>query len=507
VKFVARRPLILSLLFVLALACQACTNAALQMLQSQFDSNPNSPGGSTGGSGGTDKGGTGSLQGPSNLYYAWTNFVFTQNVQIAPAFPEYSGGTPTSYTITPSTLPNGLFFDSSTGGIYGQPSGPPQGNTSYELQAINQYGTAALEFNISIEADDSFRSWTDTPTIPTPTTGVAVAPLFFGGSALIIGGSTAAIGATAATWIYNMSGPINVGPNLNIGRSQMTATVLQTGAILVAGGVDASGNYLSSAELYDPSMNIFTMLGSTMSSGRAGHTATLLEDGTVLLVGGYDGKNVLASADIFNPETNQFTPAMGTLNVARNGHAATLMGNGNVLITGGTDVNGNPYSTGEVYNMPTGGFSMLGSIMSSVRANHISVALPNGQVLVALGASGSYGSGLVTNAADIYDPIEQTFTPTGSAITAAYGSTGILLPNGEVLVVGGAIEGCTPAQASELYNPTTGEWTPTTSTPSYPVNGQAGALLTNGAAFIAGGVNFDCGGDPDPQIPNTSFFQ
>ena len=71
--------------------------------------------------------------------------------------------------------------------------------------------------------------------------------------------------ATAPSWRYTGI--------LKIGRSSHTATLLQNGKLLVAGGI---GN--SSAELYDPTTGTWSITGN-LNTARAGHTATLLPNG------------------------------------------------------------------------------------------------------------------------------------------------------------------------------------------------------------------------------------
>jgi len=75
-----------------------------------------------------------------------------------------------------------------------------------------------------------------------------------------------------------------------------------------------------------------------MLTGRASHTATLLDDGDVLVAGGdgFDaGQQVwLASAERYHPATNTWTPA-GSMAGARWSHTATLLPDHRVLIAGG----------------------------------------------------------------------------------------------------------------------------------------------------------------------------
>ena len=97
-------------------------------------------------------------------------------------------------------------------------------------------------------------------------------------------------------------------------RELHTATLLQSGKVLVAGG-DNRG-YLSSAELYDPSSGTWSDTGS-MGTARYSDTATLLPSGKVLVAGGSsDGIHILSSAEVYDPATGTWT-ATGSMNFAR----------------------------------------------------------------------------------------------------------------------------------------------------------------------------------------------
>jgi len=122
-----------------------------------------------------------------------------------------------------------------------------------------------------------------------------------------------------------------------------------------------------------------------MGQARSNHAATLLNTGKVLVAGGVGpfcaGCNSGMTAELFDPATGTWSPT-GSMSIFRSQHTATLLSNGKVLVAGG---NG---ATAEVYDPATGTFSPSGS-MTTTRANHTATLLPDGRVLVSGGQSTS----------------------------------------------------------------------------------------------------------------------
>jgi hypothetical protein len=129
---------------------------------------------------------------------------------------------------------------------------------------------------------------------------------------------------------------ITAGPTIGTGqdRAGATATLLQNGMVLIAGGSSTSSSVRADAVLYNPTTDTFSTLASKMSASREFATATLLADGKVLIAGGFEGDSTASSTDIFDPTTDTFSPGP-SMSSARENAAAVALSNGTVLIAGG----------------------------------------------------------------------------------------------------------------------------------------------------------------------------
>jgi len=87
---------------------------------------------------------------------------------------------------------------------------------------------------------------------------------------------------------------------LNKSRFGQTATLLNSGEVLIAGG-NHTGS-ISSAELYNASSGTFSVTAS-LNTPRQDSAAVLLTNGEVLVPGGYDGdggnNGYVATAELF----------------------------------------------------------------------------------------------------------------------------------------------------------------------------------------------------------------
>jgi len=281
---------------------------------------------------------------------------------------------------------------------------------------------------------------------------------------------------------------------------------LPPNGVLLAGGQDASGTALSSAEVWNPATNSSTLI-YPMNSARYRHTATLLPDGTILIAGGFNVlNNPQSSAEIFSPSTGKFTLTAGSMTTPRALHTATLLTSGplagQVLIAGGCcGSNNSALNSAELYNPATQRFTATG-VLSTATMGQTATLLLDGTVLLT-GGTNSLGSLTSLANAQIYNPQTRTFQLTRNLNNARQGQAATLLTNGQVLVAGGWRVGDDPTNTVELYTPGSASFT-FTGNMSNRRRYQAAVLLTDGTVLEAGGLNG--ANSAETYNPNTCTF-
>lgn len=275
---------------------------------------------------------------------------------------------------------------------------------------------------------------------------------------------------------------------------------------------------VTETQVYNTPDKIWTTGGPTLSTSRQCHTATDLEDGRVLVAGGCD--NTLSpinanNCEILDLDTNTEEP-INSLNTARYDHTATLVtlpeGGKAVLVVGGSLGFLQPFAdTSECYNVATN--SWIKAYLKQPRYGHTATLLPNGKVLVVGGFGSAYEEPFFPAIADceIYDPQNNSWEPVASLHTARGWHTATLLQDGRVLVAGGTgsidLEP-PPLDSYEIYDPDQGTWTipdPKLYPDKHLQQGRRShqaILLKDGNVLVVGGTDPSPGGDP--TIPQTS---
>ena len=305
--------------------------------------------------------------------------------------------------------------------------------------------------------------------------------------------ATDAWAKTDATWNFTGS--------MNVGRFSFTATLLQNGKVLVAGGAIPGNLTTNTAELYDPATGTFIATGS-MHQARLGFSATRLQNGKVLVAGGGNDTQVaLKTAELYDPATGTWSTT-GNMKEGRQQHSAVLLNDGTVLVTGGnidrtpctTAVCVNTIAESELYNPSTGQWQKVGD-MTIPRSFFTTTLLTTGKVLAVGGrihTGPDYFDYHAIAWADLYERTTKKWTTTGTMSISREDQSVVLLANGQLLVMGGTtvdFNGVTVASA-ELYDPATETWT-ITGTMLQGRERFTATLLQNGQVLVAGGDYFD----------------
>ena len=223
------------------------------------------------------------------------------------------------------------------------------------------------------------------------------------------------------TWAHRNS--------MNAARAYHSAILLTSGTnadkVVVVGGEDG-GASLNSIEIYDPSADTWTTSGSTLSTWRSLCGTALLPSGKVIVTGGFmNYPACLFSVDIYDPDAD--TVSVGAdMNLARVLHGIITLADGRVLVCGGRNYAG-----------------------------------ASSAALLALDANGG-----ITNSSEVYTEAGDTWTVTGPMAYNRFGHKLVLLPNGDVLAIGGYgyIAGRPDVRIAikdvERFNPGTGRWSP-----------------------------------------------
>jgi len=245
-----------------------------------------------------------------------------------------------------------------------------------------------------------------------------------------------------------------------VARIGHTATSLSDGGVIVIGGHPPGGapvGKLTELAVDGPSV-VIRDLRAELAHPRTGHTATRLGDDVgapVLVAGGLDASGApVGTAELFKPLREElappatFAPAMV---VPRSRHQAARMPDGSVLFLGGIDAAGQPVRTLELFSLDAG-FVVVGELPAEAGVIDMTVTvLPDGRLLLAGGRTSIAGA--ATNTAYIarLDQLDGSVDVVGTdrlSVPRA-GHQAALLCDGTVLVTGGTAI----AEVAERYNP------------------------------------------------------
>jgi hypothetical protein len=262
---------------------------------------------------------------------------------------------------------------------------------------------------------------------------------------------------------------------------------LADGRVLISGGEGSSALGSAAATIFDPATNSWMRL-QNMKYARWYPTATELGDGRVVLISGQDTDTTWVSTpEIFDPVANTWTALtkVSTSQVHEPEYPLSY------LLPSGKIVTIAP-SIGQAFVLDPIA-QTWGAVGGATLQNGSAAMYLPGKILYTGGGSPFGSTNPSQNGAQIIDLTAAT--PTWQAITpmnyARYTHTLTVLPDGNVLAVGGATDmSQTDLNAgvltTEEWNPSTGSWTTLASMQVPRIYHSTAVLMPDGRVLVAG---------------------
>lgn len=257
------------------------------------------------------------------------------------------------------------------------------------------------------------------------------------GNILAIGGEYERYEPLKSCEIYDVNTGIwSYTADMSVPRSHFQCVALSDGRILVGGDISPKAKI---TEIYDPKTNTWSVV-DTMNISRENFTMTLLDDGTVLAVGG-DTQNgtidlIGSTAEIYNPVADEWTLLDNNATELRASHTAIKLQDGKVLIIGAGVLFFSENKTAELYDPVAQTFTKTGDL-AEPKDLSLPILLSDGRVLVS-GEGNIFSS--TTNFIEVYDPSTDEWS-NGGYVTTVGGARDYnieRISNNEILLFGGA---------------------------------------------------------------------
>ena len=193
------------------------------------------------------------------------------------------------------------------------------------------------------------------------------ATLFPTGRILVVGGTSngteANFNDNASVMTHYAGSLTSTVPAATVARSRQSI-VLPDGRALITGGIDAGGQAIAAADLYDFRSQTWKS-AAPLTAARQDPVLVVLTDGRVMAIGGYGGafgQQATAYCDMYDPVADTWSAA-SPMQTPRRQPGVALLEDGKVLVAGGKPVTGglgaNALSSVEVYDPQTNSWGSL----------------------------------------------------------------------------------------------------------------------------------------------------
>ncbi|SFF63493.1 Kelch motif-containing protein [Duganella sp. CF458] len=311
------------------------------------------------------------------------------------------------------------------------------------------------------------------------TTGAMTTPRMFhqastlaDGRILVTGGtSSPSAAALASTEVYDPStGSFMPMAPMLVAKREHAAVALKDGRVLAAGGMTSSSTGSSFAEIFDPATGKWTATAQ-MNTAYSRTMARLLPDGRVMVAA---RDTTGHHAEIFDPVKGSFSKS-GNMVETTSGHGMVVLADGRVLKMGGYTWEGKFSRNAEIWDPATNEWSATGQ-MAAERQDIQPVLLPDGKVLVAGGRNS-----MQLDTSEIFDPATGEFSP-GNVMPVAFS------PDSSTVLGNGNIVFTDPIARHLLqYQPASASWS-LAGPKRGPARESIATRLPDGSLLLAGGA-------------------
>ena len=297
---------------------------------------------------------------------------------------------------------------------------------------------------------------------------------------------------TSLNWTWNYQTGTRTLASTGYDRDFFCAAhnILADGRVFVSGGHDygtssAQDAYgVAETDLWNPTTRQWQR-GPVMGQKRWYPTNVGLPNGKTLIFGGQAAPGVSSNTvDEYDATTNTMRrlPSSATKAVGTSYPKLNLLADGRIVKTGAQRM-------AAAFNPATNSWTNIDDMLFGFRQYGNAVLLPGGQKILAVGGQTS-SSAAPTRTAEILDmsAASPQWRYTGSLSYARLHANTVILPDGQLLIVGGGTwhKYAGPVRTAELYDPDTGTWTPMATQQASRIYHSVALLLPDGRVLSAG---------------------
>ena len=282
-------------------------------------------------------------------------------------------------------------------------------------------------------------------------------------------------------------------PSMLTPREDFGAVAGPDGRIYVAGGNDANGNLLNSAEVYDPSARSWKAIAS-MPTTRDSVALANGGDGRIYAIGGETAAShspAIATVEAYEPTSNRWS-TVAPMHTARKLAAAATGADGRIYAISGVDTFFNPLRSVEAYDPRTNTWHDVAPLQTG-RGFPAATIGRDERIYVMGGYGGNFLDANLPNqngknltSVEVYTPATNAWTLAPPLLTPRHTLAAVNGPDGRIYAIGGHGGDGNPLAVVEAFLPGAMRWIEATPLPGARA-ALAAAVGGDGRMYAMGG--------------------